>query len=123
MGRVTAMESTVQRIREVQEGQDLKNEILVLMTTRLDTFEAQLNAKIQEWTTAIVQGCQELEDKIDGIQEQLGEIQQKQDEHQNILDAILPRLEQVESTRLHSIPEVSVSPTGFYTADSVQSLP
>ena len=48
MGRVTAMESTVQRIREVQEGQDLKNEILVLMTTRLDTFEAQLSAKIQE---------------------------------------------------------------------------
>ena len=69
MGRVTAMESTVQRIREVQEGQDLKNEILVLMTTQLDTFEAQINAKVQEWTTAIVQGCQELEDKIEGIQE------------------------------------------------------
>ena len=66
MGRVTAMESTVQRIREVQEGRDLKNEILVLMNTRLDTFEAQINAKMEEWTTAIVQGCQELEDKIDG---------------------------------------------------------
>ena len=63
------------------------------MTTRLDTFEAQINAKVQEWTTAVVQGCQELEDKMEGIQVQLGGIQEKQDEHQNILDVILPRLE------------------------------
>ena len=31
------------------------------------TLEAQMNAKVQEWTTAIVQGCQELEDKIEGM--------------------------------------------------------
>ena len=69
MGRVTAMESSVQKLREVQEGQDLKNEILVLVDTQLQTFQAQIDAKVQEWTTAIVQGCQELEDKIEGIQE------------------------------------------------------
>ena len=70
MGRVIAMESTVQRIREVQEGQDLKNKILALVTTRLDTFEAQLNASMQKWTTAIADGCQDLEERIDGIQGQ-----------------------------------------------------
>ena len=67
MGRVAAMETTVQRIREVQEGQDLKNEMLALVTTRMDTFETQLNASMEKWTTAVAEGCQELEDRIDGI--------------------------------------------------------
>ena len=74
----------------MQEGQDLKNEILALVTTRLDTFETQLNASMEKWTMAIAEGCQELEDRINGIQEQLREIQQKQDEHQYLLDVLIP---------------------------------
>ena len=77
MGRVTAIESSVQKIREVQEGQDVKNEILTLVNTRLQTMETQ----VREWVTAIGEGCQELEDRIDGIQAQLGVMKQKQDEH------------------------------------------
>ena len=57
MGRVTAMESSVQKIKEAQEGQNLKKEIMELIITRLQTFEAQIDANIQEWTGSIVQGC------------------------------------------------------------------
>ena len=69
LGRVTVMESTVQRITEVQEGKELKDEILALVTTRLDSFEAQLNVSMEKWTTAVADGYQELEERIDGIQE------------------------------------------------------
>ena len=56
MGRVTAMESSVQKIREAQEGQHLKKEILELVDTQLKTFEVQMDAKVQEWTATIVEG-------------------------------------------------------------------
>ena len=46
MGRVTAMESSVQKIREVQEGQNVKNEILELVDTQLQTLQAQIEAKV-----------------------------------------------------------------------------
>ena len=69
MGRVTALESSVQKVREVQQGQDLKNEILALVDTQLQTLKAQIEASMEEWSGSIVRGCQELEDKIDGIQE------------------------------------------------------
>ena len=123
LGRVTALESTVQKIKEAQEGQTLKKEIMELVNTRLQTFEAQIDANLQEWTGSIVQGCQNLEEQMEGIQEQLGEIQQKQTEFQMAFDSIVSRLEQVETARLQSIPEGSTSPPGGFTADSVRSLP
>ena len=101
----------------------MKKEILELVNTRLQTFEAQIDANIQEWTGSIVQGCQNLEEQIEGIHEQLGEIQQRQTEFQMTLDSIVSRLEQVETARLQSIPEGSTSPPRCFTADSVQSLP
>ena len=123
MGRVTAMESSVQKIKEAQEGQNLKKEIMELINTRLQTFEAQNDVNIQEWTSSIVQGCQKLEEQIEGIQEQLGEIQQRQTEFQMTFDSIVSRLEQVETARLQSIPEGSTSPPGYVTVDSARSLP
>ena len=83
----------MQKIREVQHGQDLKNEILALVDTQLQTVKAQIEASMEAWSGSIVQGCQELEDRIDGIQVQLEEIQQRQDGHQHLFDGILPRLE------------------------------
>ena len=104
MGRVTAMKSSVQQIREAQEGQNVKNEILELVDTQLQTLQAQIEAKVQEWAMAIGKGCQELEDRLDGIQVQLGAVQQRQSEHQHLFNVILPRLEQLEAARLQSIP-------------------
>ena len=61
------MESSVQKIREVQEGQELKNEILALVDTQLQEMKAQVEASMEAWSGSIVQGCQELEDRLDGI--------------------------------------------------------
>ena len=83
------MESTVQQIKEAQEGQNLKKEIMELINTRLQTFEAQIDVNIQEWTGSIVQGCQKLEEQMEGIQEQLGEVQEKQTEFQITFDSIM----------------------------------
>ena len=58
MGRGTAMESSMQKIREAQEGQELKKEILALVNSQLKTFEAQIDGKVQEWMAASVEGCQ-----------------------------------------------------------------
>ena len=60
---------------------------------------------------------------MEGVQKQLGKIQTRQTEFQAACDSILHRLEQLESSRLRSIPEASVSPPGPQTADSVRSLP
>ena len=46
MGRVTTMESSVQQIKEAQEGQNWKKEIMELIDTQLHTFEAQIDANI-----------------------------------------------------------------------------
>ena len=46
LGRVTAMESSVQQIREVQEGQKVKHEILELVDTQLQTLQAQIETKV-----------------------------------------------------------------------------
>ena len=94
-----------------------------LVTAQLQTFEAQIDAKIRGWTASTVKGSQELEDTLGGVQEQLGEIQRRQTEFQAACDSVLHRLEQLESSRLRSIPEASVSPPGPQTADSVRSLP
>ena len=71
----------------------MKKEILELVTTQLNTLEAQMDAKVQKWTTTIVQGCQEMADQIESIQKQLEDIQQRQTEFQALFDFILPRLE------------------------------
>ena len=104
LGRVSAMESSVQKIREVQEGQHVKNKILELVDTQLQIMQAQVEAKVQDWAMVIGKGCQELEDRLDGIQMQLEVVQQRQNEHQSLFDAILPRLEQLEAARLQFIP-------------------
>ena len=118
---MTALESSVQTIREEQQ-QDRSKDIMDLVTAQLQTFEAQIDAKIRGWTASNVKGCQELEDTLGGVQEQLGEIQRRQTEFQAACDSILHRLEQLESSRLRSIPEVSVSPPGSRAVDSVQSF-
>lgn len=39
-----------------------------MVTTQLQTFEAQIYAKIREWTTSTVQGCQEMEERLDVLE-------------------------------------------------------
>ena len=70
-----------------------------------------------------MQGCQKLEEQMEGIQEQLGEIQERQTEFQRTFDSIVSRLEHVETARLQSIPEGLILPPECFTADSVRSLP
>ena len=70
---MTAMESSVQKIREAQEGKELKKEILELVEIQLQTHKAQIDAQVRDWTGSIVQGCQEMADQIEGIQKQLEE--------------------------------------------------
>ena len=122
LGRMTALESSVQEVREAQQ-QDRSKDIMDMITAQLQTFESQIDAKIRGWTASTVKGCQELEDTLGGVQKQLGEIERRQTEFQTACDSILHRLEQLESSRLRSIPEASVSPSGPQTADSVRSLP
>ena len=100
----------------------MKN-IMDLVTTRLQDFETRVDERIQEWTASTMKGCRELEDIVEGVQQQLGEIQERQVGFQATLDTILQRLEVVENPRMCSIPEGSFSPPGQYTADSVRSLP
>ena len=100
LGRVTVLESSIQAIREDQQKQDLKKEVLELVTTQLQTFEAQVDARVREWTETTVQGCQEMVEQLESIQEQLGEIQERQTDFQAAFDSIRQRLEQVEMTRL-----------------------
>ena len=80
--RLTALESSVQKIREAQQ-QDVTKDIMDLVNTRLQTFETHIDAKVREWAASTVRGCQKLEGHLDslvGIQEQLGKIQEKQTE-------------------------------------------
>ena len=73
-----------------------------------------------------MRGCQELEDRLDsleGIRDQLGEIQRRQTGIQNAFDVLLHRLERVESSKLRPIRKESVSPPGQQTVDGVRSMP
>ena len=92
LGRVTALESSVHEVREAQQ-QDRSKDIMDLVTAQLQTFESQIDAKIRGWTASTVKGCQELEDTLGGVQDQLGEIQRRQTEFQAACDSILHRLE------------------------------
>ena len=92
LGRVTALELSVHEVREAQQ-QDRSKDIMDLVTAQLQTFETQIDAKIRGWTASTVKGCQELEDTLGGVQEQLGEIQRRQTEFQAACDFILHRLE------------------------------
>ena len=67
MDRVTALESSVHTIRESQQTQDMSKGIMDMVAAQLQTFEAQIDAKIQEWTASTVQGCQALEDTLEGV--------------------------------------------------------
>ena len=67
MGRVTALESAVQTIREDRQQQDMSKDIMDMVTAQLQTFESQIDAKIRGWTTPIVKGCQELQDTLEGV--------------------------------------------------------
>ena len=71
LGRVTALESSVQEVREAQQSQDMSKDIMDMITAQLQTFEAQIDAKIRGWTASAVKGCQELEETLGGVQEQL----------------------------------------------------
>ena len=39
-----------------------------LVTTQLQTFEAEIDAKIREWTAPTVWGCQEMEERVDALE-------------------------------------------------------
>ena len=125
-GRMTALESFVQEIKEAQQKQDVVKDIMDLVMPRLQAFEERVDAKIQQWRASTIQGCQELEDRmdsLDGIRDQLGEIQRRETGIQNAFDVLLHRLERVESCKLCPIREESVSPPGQQTVDSVRSMP
>ena len=75
-GRLTAVESFVQD--QGPQQMTWRAELAAMVGTQLEKFETRLQGEIRDWTEEAVKACEDLEEKVKNMQNQLRDVERLQ---------------------------------------------
>ena len=93
-----------------------------MVDKQLERFETRLQDEIRDWPKDAMKACEDLEAKVEHMQIQLQEIGCLQKGLGYAQDALIQRLEALETSGLRPIMEEQVDSPGGCTADSARSV-